>query len=91
MMEKSTIKKIILENQERIPDLTVVKRSYSVEPLANYIFTGQRRAGKTFFMYSLMQDMVKQGQSIEEILYINFEDERLIGMDVGDLDSIIES
>jgi predicted AAA+ superfamily ATPase len=90
-MEKSTIKKIILENQERIPDLTVVKRSYSVEPLANYIFTGQRRAGKTFFMYSLMQDMVKQGQSIEEILYINFEDERLIGMDVGDLDSIIES
>jgi predicted AAA+ superfamily ATPase len=91
MMEKSTIKKIILENQERIPHLTVVKRSYSVEPLANYIFTGQRRAGKTFFMYSLMQDMVKQGQSIEEILYINFEDERLIGMDVGDLDSIIES
>lgn len=91
MMEKSTIKKIILENQERIPNLTVVKRSYSVEPLANYIFTGQRRAGKTFFMYSLMQDMVKQGQSIEEILYINFEDERLIGMDVGDLDSIIES
>lgn len=91
MMEKSTIKKIILENQERIPDLSVVKRSYSVEPLANYIFTGQRRAGKTFFMYSLMQDMVKQGQSIEEILYINFEDERLIGMDVGDLDSIIES
>lgn len=91
MMEKSTIKKIILENQERIPNLTVIKRSYSVEPLANYIFTGQRRAGKTFFMYSLMQDMIKQGQSIEEILYINFEDERLIGMDVGDLDSIIES
>lgn len=91
MIEKSTIKKIILENQERIPDLKVIKRSYSIEPLANYIFTGQRRAGKTFFMYSLIQDMIKQGQSIEEILYINFEDERLIGMDVGDLDSIIES
>jgi len=90
-MEKSTIKKIILENQERIPGLSIIKRSYSVDPLANYIFTGQRRAGKTFYIFSLIQEMIKQGRSVEQILYINFEDERLIGLDISDLDAIIES
>jgi predicted AAA+ superfamily ATPase len=90
-MDKSIIKKIILENQLRIPGLEIVKRNYSPEPAANYIFTGQRRAGKTFFIFSLIQEMLKKGISIETILYINFEDERLIGLDVSGLDSIIES
>jgi hypothetical protein len=90
-MEKNTIKKIILENQERIPGLSIVKRSYRVEPLANYIFTGQRRAGKTFYMFSMIQAMLKQGKSIEQVLYINFEDERLIGLAINDMDIIIES
>lgn len=89
-MEKNIIKKIILENQERIPGLEIVKRCYTTEPNANYIFTGQRRAGKTFFVFSLIQEMVKQGVSIESMLYINFEDERLIGLDVTGFDTIIE-
>lgn len=71
--------------------MSIVKRSYTVEPLANYIFTGQRRAGKTYFIYSLIHTMIKQGKSIEQMLYINFEDERLIGLSINDLDSILES
>lgn len=90
-MEKSVIKKIILENQQRIPGLEIVKRQYVTEPLANYIFTGQRRAGKTFFVFSLIQEMLKQGLPIETILYINYEDERLIGLNVTELDAILES
>ena len=88
---KDIIKKIILENQTRIIALEVVERNYSPDPNANYIFTGQRRAGKTFFLYNLMQDFVKKGSSIENILYINFEDERLIELEVSGLDSILES
>lgn len=91
MIEKSTIKKIILENQERIPGLSIIKRSYTIDSNANYIFTGQRRAGKTFFMYSLIHEMIKQTRPIGEVLYINFEDERLIGLIISDLDTIIES
>jgi len=88
---KDIIKKIILENQTRIRNLEIVKRNYSPDPSANYIFTGQRRAGKTFFLYNMMQDSVKKGASIESILYINFEDERLIELEVSGLDSILES
>jgi uncharacterized protein len=90
-MDKNTIKKIILENQQRIPGLEIVKRSYPVEPEANYIITGQRRAGKTYFIFSLIQDLVKNGEPIEKMLYINFEDERLIGLDITGLDAILDS
>ncbi|MDP2423386.1 MAG: ATP-binding protein [Bacteroidales bacterium] len=90
-MEKSIIKKIILENQQRIPGIQIVKRDYATEPHANYIFTGQRRAGKTFFVFSLIQGMLEQGIGIESVLYVNFEDERLIGLDVSGLDMILES
>jgi uncharacterized protein len=88
---KDIIKKIILENQNRILGLEIVKRNYDPDPNANYIFTGQRRAGKTFFLYRMMQDSVQKGASIESILYINFEDERLIELDVSGLDIILES
>jgi uncharacterized protein len=88
---KDVIKKIILENQQRIRDIEVIKRNYYPESNANYIFTGQRRAGKTFFLYSIMQDAITQGASAEHMLYINFEDERLIELDVHSLDSILES
>jgi predicted AAA+ superfamily ATPase len=90
-MDKSVIKKIILENQNRIPGLEIVKRNYATELHSNYIFTGQRRAGKTFFMFSLIQEMVKQGISIESVLYINFEDERLMELDITGFDIILDS
>jgi uncharacterized protein len=90
-MDKSVIKKIILENQLWIPGLEIVIRNYATELQANYIFTGQRRAGKTFYIFSLIKEMVKQGISIESILYINFEDERLIGLDITLFDTILES
>ncbi|MFZ4548183.1 MAG: ATP-binding protein [Bacteroidales bacterium] len=90
-MDKNTIKKIILENQSRISSLQIVKRDYSVEAQANYIFTGQRRVGKTYFVLSLVQDLINEGLAVEAVLHINFEDERLIGLDITELDEILES
>jgi hypothetical protein len=88
---KDTLKKIILENQNRIPGLEIVKRNYTTDPNANYIFTGQRRVGKTYFLFRMMQDSLQKGASNESILYINFEDERLMELDVNGLDVILES
>ncbi len=90
MIDKSVFKKIILENQDRIPDLKIVKRAYQIDDNANYIFTGQRRAGKTYFVFSIIQQLLKQGSSVETMLYVNFEDERLIGLDVSDFDVLLE-
>lgn len=89
-MDKDILKKIIIEHQERIPELKITDRNIVVDPAANYIFTGQRRAGKTYFMYHIIQQKLKAGFTAENVLYINFEDERLMEMNIQGLDMIME-
>jgi predicted AAA+ superfamily ATPase len=57
----------------------------------NYIITGQRRAGKTYLMYHLIQRLISEGKAIQQMLYINFEDERLLEMKASDFDLVIEA
>ena len=90
-MNKDVIKRIIIENQERIPALTVFNRNISFDKNANYILTGQRRAGKTFLLYSQIQKLISDGRDKNEFLYINFEDERLLEFRVSDFELLIES
>lgn len=52
---------------------------------------GSRRAGKTYLLLETMQQLIKQGVPKESIIYINFEDERLIDLKVTDLDIILQA
>lgn len=88
---KNLIKKIIVENQERISKLQVIDRKISLEPNANYILTGQRRIGKTYLLYHYIKQLLNKGTELKEILYLNFEDERLLEFTVQDFDKILES
>lgn len=90
-MNKQIIKRIIIENQQRIPELKVYERKIVLEKNVNYIITGQRRAGKTFLLYHQIQKMISEGLARVGFLYINFEDERLLEFLVSDFDLIIES
>ncbi len=90
-MNKQIIKRIIIENQQRIPELKVYERKILLEKNVNYIITGQRRAGKTFLLYHQIQKMISEGLARACFLYINFEDERLLEFLVSDFDLIIES
>ena len=38
---------------------------------------GPRRAGKTYFLYQVMKEILQAGAGITDILYVNFEDERI--------------
>jgi predicted AAA+ superfamily ATPase len=90
-MKRDDIKRIIIEYQERILEFTVFNRNISFDKNANYILTGQRRAGKTFLLYHQIQKLISEGKSKDEFLFINFEDERLLEFRVTDLELIIES
>jgi uncharacterized protein len=90
-VNKELIKKIILENQERIPGLTVFAREMEIPDQTCCIITGPRRAGKTYLIYLKILSLLEKGTPVQNILYINFEDERLIGMNVSGLDMILES
>jgi predicted AAA+ superfamily ATPase len=90
-MNKDLIKKIILEHQERIPKLDVFPRHVEIPTDTCCIVTGPRRAGKTFLIYRRIQVLLNTGTDVHRILYINFEDERLLEMNTEGLDTILES
>lgn len=91
MIDKNTIKFIITENQQFISKVKLFKREYSFEKNLNYVLVGLRRAGKSYLLYERMQQLMKDGHSEEEFLYFNFEDDRLIDIQVSDLNTILTS
>ena len=90
MIEKETIKEILLENRKEIESQQIVHRNIEMEDFANYVLIGVRRAGKSFMLYQQIQDNLKKGITWDSMLYINFEDERLIGMTAQELNLILE-
>jgi predicted AAA+ superfamily ATPase len=92
MIEKRIIKSLIIEKQEEISDVSLVKRPLDLESSANYVFIGLRRAGKSYLLYQHIQDLIQRGTiQKENILYVNFEDERLASMNVEDLGLFLDS
>src|SRR3989304_2552900 len=73
-----TIKTIILDFHESRPD-TGVPRRLQVEtvPGKATVCIGVRRSGKSTYMYQIIQRLYQSGVKRENILYINFFDDRL--------------
>lgn len=93
--KKAAFKLLIREfHESRFPDVT--KRDLDIPtgdaiPLRKAItITGPRRAGKTFFFYQIMRDLEK-AIGRERILFINFEDDRILPLSVKDLDGLLEA
>lgn len=55
------------------------------------VLTGMRRTGKTSLCFQSMRALLAAGVPRERLLYLNFEDDRLAGVRVGDLQWIVES
>src|SRR5690606_31817959 len=75
---KDIIKNIILENQHaELPE--VISRSLEVPLHTGVVVSliGARRSGKTYILYQLIRQLYQENVSKENILFINFEDERL--------------
>jgi len=88
MITKDLIKRLIVEYQREISNVQIVERSFSFEKELNYVLVGLRRAGKSYLMFQQIKQLLKSGYSINQILYFNFEDDRLSILDIADLDLI---
>lgn len=53
------------------------------------VLVGIRRSGKSYLLYSEIQRRLKAGQSWDDMLYLNFEDERLLGFEATDFNQIL--
>ncbi|GHT38057.1 hypothetical protein AGMMS49965_00290 [Bacteroidia bacterium] len=91
-MEKQIIKTIIAEKQAQVAEIELIKRPLKLEATANYVFVGLRRAGKSYMMYQHIQELIQTGlASIEDILYVNFEDERIAAIKAEELGLLLDS
>lgn len=90
-MNHDIIKKVIFDQHEIIKNSVIIDRPRFVfEDNANYILTGLRRSGKSTLLYSKVLDLIKGGVSYNQIIYINFEDDRLLEFKLKDFDDILE-
>lgn len=89
-MNKEVIRTIIADNQLEVPKYNLISRNFHFEESGNYVFTGIRRSGKSYLLYQRMQQLLSQGIGWDEMLYVNFEDERLLAMTAEDLNLLLE-
>ncbi len=90
-MDKELFRTIIAEGQEFIGGIPLVKRAIPMEEYGNYVFVGVRQAGKSYLLYQQMQYLLTKGTKLEEIVYVNFDDERLLGMSASDFELILQA
>lgn len=85
------IEQLIVDFHERpLPELT--HREVELPVLSGKIdaVIGMRRTGKTWFLFQTMQRYLDQGIPKEAMLYLNFDDERLMPMNTSELGRINE-
>lgn len=87
---KDIFKKIIVERQEWLKNIRLIKREITFENEANYAFTGLRRAGKSYYLYQIIQEKFNK-ENYERLLFINFEDERLLELTHHDFQYILDA
>jgi predicted AAA+ superfamily ATPase len=91
-MNKESLKSILQQFTERKLPL-VQRRELQIPTDSGKVvsLTGARRTGKTFMLFQVMQDLLERGIKREQILYLNFEDDRLFPVERGELDFILRA
>lgn len=88
--DTDTLKTVLADNRANISRYDVIPRKFNFVGFNNYVLVGIRRAGKSYLLYQRIRELLKEGLSYDEIMYVNFEDERLSGMTALDLNRLLE-
>ena len=88
---KNIISQLIDDFHERkLPELVTRNKEFSEVQGKADVVIGMRRAGKTWFCYQKIKYLMASGIKKEEILYLNFEDDRLLEFNVGNFQEILD-
>lgn len=92
MKRKDVFQNIILTMQKELP-FPVRERDLQLPVSSGQMITvsGVRRCGKSSMMKIVANSLVKSGIDCRKILWINFDDERLDGMDASELDEVLQA
>lgn len=90
-MNKDVFRTLIIEGQEELQEVDLYQRPFEFEEEGRYVLVGIRQAGKSYLLYQRARQLIQQGHSVKEMVYINFDDERLLGMTADDFDLILQA
>lgn len=74
-----------------LKDLVIRDIQFPDAPSKIKVAIGMRRAGKTYFLYQQILKMIEEGVDKTRILYINFEDDRLLPLNQQKLAKLVDS
>jgi|SRR3989344_2907655 len=89
-MNKEAIREYLIDFQKKeLPKL--IKREFKITDSKKIkSIIGPRRAGKTYFMYQKIGELLEKGINKGNILYLNFEDPKLFEIDFKEVKDIIK-
>ena len=88
---KEIFRALIREGQELLRDVELYDRPLDFEDNGRYVLVGVRQAGKSYMLYKRAKQLLAGGHALEEFVYIDFNDERLIEMATDDFDTILQT
>lgn len=89
-MDKQILKQILRDNQQEVERYVVQPRHIKLDGFPCWVLVGVRRAGKSYMLYHRMQQLLAEGHKWDEMLYLNFEDERLENFCTDDFNRLLE-
>ena len=89
-MDKQILKQILRDNQQEVERYVVEPRELALDGFPCRVLVGVRRSGKSYMLYQCIQQLLAAGHKWDEMLYLNFEDERLENFDTEDFNRLLE-
>lgn len=91
-VDKETLKYVLAQSTRRpLPATTPRTLTLPLDTGKVVALVGIRRSGKTYLLYATMQELESRGIDRRRMLYLNFEDDRLLPIHAGELDLILRA
>jgi len=90
-ISKETIKRCLRDKRSEIEAANIIHRHFEYEENGNYVMVGVRHAGKSYMLYQRVRQLLAAGHQWDEILFVDFDDERLAEFQAEDFNSLIET
>lgn len=87
---KDIIRNCLRDKRDEIENAQVVNRPFEFEPKGNYVLVGVRHVGKSYMLFQRVKELLSQGVGWNEILFVDFDDERLTEVEAIDLNLFLE-
>lgn len=91
-VDKETLKYVLSQSAtRRRPRTTPRTLELPLDSSKIVAVVGIRRSGKTYLLYETMQRLEDRGVDPRQLVYLNFEDDRLLPIQVSELDLILRA